>query len=308
MSLTGYLKRFRLQLSYLREHFLGIEFAKRRGLYPAPQRRGPGEVRALAGKFHAGLPAVFSGQASSWAAMAWSPRFFAKNYGDATCRLMTDYGLADFGRRNEYREIPMRDFVAGMKRGKSYLRFSALVAERAELMSSLDTAWLRRFRRWDSLSEAFHLFIGGRGTFTRLHAEMEISLFIQCSGQKKWRLFAPNDYTQLYPSFRGRTHFVTEFDAWPGGEFPLLHGATCYEVILNAGDVLYLPPFWWHYAENLTDSVGVSYRFNAPTLALLTAPFLTAMRLMSYRPSVFYTLYHALVTRRNPLFEVKRGA
>lgn len=174
-------------------------------------------------------------------------------------------------------------------------------------MADLNVDFLKSFRRFDSLSDAYHLFIGAKGTHTRLHSEMEVSLFVQLEGRKRWRLIPAKEYDKVYPQFSGRTHFVTGFDGWPrGNEFPLLKRAEVHEIVLEPGDVLYLPPFWWHYAENLDASVGISYRFNSLSLALHTSPFLTLMRLLAHNPGIFYTFYHAMVTKRNPLFEARR--
>ena len=62
------------------------------------------------------------------------------------------------------------------------------------------------------------------------------------------------------------------------GRFPLWPYVRGYRVTLEAGDVLYNPPFYWHYVHNPTDSLGVGVRFYdvpsmlrvAPTQALLT--------------------------------------
>lgn len=297
---------FLLRCSYFREHFTGVRSARRSEIY---RRLHEAEPARIAGEKN--LPArvgVFRGMAKTWPARKWTLAYFAKNYGNEPCNLLTDYGLADFAHRAEYRQSSLRKVAGEIRAGrKIYLRFSPLIEEKPELKAALDIRWLHSFRRWDSLSEAFHLFIGSKGTYTRLHAEMEISVFMQLQGRKRWRLFPPGDYAKLYPCFMGRTHFVTEFDAWrSSAQFPRVAGAEMTEVILEPGDVLYVPPFWWHYAENLDDGIGVAYRCNSPSLALRSSPFLTMMRLLAHNPSALYTLYHALFTRRNPLFESKR--
>lgn len=297
-----------LRLSYLAQHFFKKNIFDReklwRKLAEVEPRTGPGNaVSKPAQDFQ-----VFRGEARKWPAARWSLGFFKKHYGKTVCHLLTDYGLADFSRRDMYKEASLGSVISQIQKGKRvYLRFSPLIERQPELMAGLNTDYLKSFRRFDSLSDAYHLFIGSKGTYTRLHSEMEVSVFVQLEGRKRWRLIRASDYAMVYPQFSGRTHFVTEFDAWPGkNEFPLLSKAEVHEITLEPGDVLYLPPFWWHYAENPGASVGISYRFNSLSLALKSSPFLTMMRLLSYNPSVFYTFYHAMVTKRNPLFEARR--
>jgi hypothetical protein len=43
--------------------------------------------------------------------------------------------------------------------------------------------------------------------------------------------------------------------------FPLFRQAHPFTTILKPGDLMYLPPDWWHYTTCLDDSIGVSFSF-----------------------------------------------
>ena len=45
-------------------------------------------------------------------------------------------------------------------------------------------------------------------------------------------------------------------------KFPKLESITPYEIELHAGDVLYIPPFFWHHVESLTNCISVLIPFD----------------------------------------------
>jgi len=43
--------------------------------------------------------------------------------------------------------------------------------------------------------------------------------------------------------------------------FPLYHQARGFKLVLHAGEMLYLPPKWWHFVASLDISCSVSFWF-----------------------------------------------
>jgi len=60
--------------------------------------------------------------------------------------------------------------------------------------------------------------------------------------------------------------------------------------VLDAGDVMYIPPFVWHYVENVTTTIAVAYRFFSLRDALRSSWPLTVAKFLSTRPSLFHSL------------------
>jgi ribosomal protein L16 Arg81 hydroxylase len=52
---------------------------------------------------------------------------------------------------------------------------------------------------------------------------------------------------------------VVDIDAVDAERFPLFGGAAYVDVVLGPGQVLYIPPHWWHYVESLETSFSVSF-------------------------------------------------
>lgn len=114
------------------------------------------------------------------------------------------------------------------------------------------------------------IWVGSRGVVTPLHYDAWPGLLFQTHGTKRVLIFAPEDIPALY--------FLPQYavgDRWsrlPGrsGEadleqFPRYRGARRFEGKLNAGEALFIPPFWPHEIEALEPNISVPFRFASRT-------------------------------------------
>jgi Cupin-like domain len=120
------------------------------------------------------------------------------------------------------------------------------------------------------------LLCGKAGAVTPLHFDEQQNLFAQLHGRKRVRLFHPEDYAKLYPwplghpydrqsrivlpPEPGSTVFESERDRERFPEFGA-SPSTEYYVDLEAGEVLYVPQYWWHQMEGETDNISMSWWF-----------------------------------------------
>ena len=250
-------------------------------------------------------PVVFRGAAAAWpATRKWTLDFFEREFGAADCVMIDQVGLLSEEERGRYGQSTVGELIRLIRAGeKPYLRFSPLIKSHPTLLDDLDTQWLRGFRSRFSLREEPQLFIGPAAALTPLHCALESNLFIQLHGRKRWVLY-PARYQPLLdvraerlPYFHSRVH-----PDRPNPEYPLARHAPAFEVVLEEGDVMYIPPFVWHMVESLTASISVGYRYNALRLALRSAWPLTIARFMATNPSVLQTLYYSL-TATNFLYK-----
>ncbi|XP_050067312.1 bifunctional peptidase and arginyl-hydroxylase JMJD5 [Anopheles maculipalpis] len=106
-------------------------------------------------------------------------------------------------------------------------------------------------------------WFGPKGTISPLHTDPCHNLLCQVFGAKTVILARPEDTEKLYP----HDHFIlsntSQVDArQPDYErFPLARDVSFYRVTLHRGEVLYIPPKWWHYVESLSTSFSVSFWF-----------------------------------------------
>eukprot|EP01038_Epipyxis_sp_PR26KG_P014314 gene14314-19198_t len=100
------------------------------------------------------------------------------------------------------------------------------------------------------------LFIGREGTGSPFHHAAVYNMFYMIDGKKKWWFIDPYDSILAYPlNFFGRAAGIL-FCLWPGeyneAAFPLFPYCPVYSTVLNPGDVLFNPPWWWHSIKNIT--------------------------------------------------------
>ena len=161
------------------------------------------------------------------------------------------------------------------------------------------------------------LYIGGGGTYTRAHADPFDNYYLQISGVKRWVLFPPSAAPFLAAAVpRGddganaafvsthppSTRYAT---SPPSAEaFPEFWAAARPEALvvdLQPGDLLHVPPCWFHSVENLGDAtepcVGMSMGWLSPRRAFSCSPLLAACFFV-FNPAFFSTngwLYRRVV-------------
>ena len=138
---------------------------------------------------------------------------------------------------------------------------------------SLETALnVKQLGNWNELTTNL-LLCGPPRAITSCHFDEQQNLFAQLSGRKRVRLYSPSDWPKLYPYPLGHprdrqsqillpmdtttTNTITEQNR----SFPLYAQATEYRVDLNPGDILYVPQYWWHQMEALTQNVSIAWWF-----------------------------------------------
>lgn len=84
----------------------------------------------------------------------------------------------------------------------------------------------------------------------------------QVVGRKYVRLYAPEPAAAMYPHASGLHTNTSRADLERSdlaAAFPLLAAAPFFEAVLEPGDLLYIPPKWWHFVKALTTSFSCSF-------------------------------------------------
>ncbi len=237
---------------------------------------------------------LFKGFAGNWKAVEnWDFEYFAANYGDRQVDINGKIGLTyDVGMDVE--SISLKDYLSQVKNGsKKYLKLSSLVQDEPELQKQLDYKNLGQFKSAFSTGETYYTFIGGSKSFTPMHNEVPCNVFVQVYGRKRWVLYHPNDFLFLGVHAERRPHLYSAIhpDNLDDENFPYLKYANKIEIILEPGDILYVPPLYFHYVENLTDSISVAYKFANVPIMFRVSKFLTFLFFLATRPSLFVTFF-----------------
>nr|XP_029713314.1 bifunctional peptidase and arginyl-hydroxylase JMJD5-like isoform X3 [Aedes albopictus] len=106
-------------------------------------------------------------------------------------------------------------------------------------------------------------WLGPKGTISPLHTDPSHNLLCQVFGSKTIILASPEDTPNLYP----HEHFIlantsrVDMKNIDYDQFPLVRAVRLRRLELRRGEVLYIPPGWWHYVESLAPSFSVSFWF-----------------------------------------------
>lgn len=125
------------------------------------------------------------------------------------------------------------------------------------------------FRHWPDRGRYFGpttaYFLGGAGTWTEAHYDRELNSNFQLAliGRRRMLLFPKSESRNLYKTpfiSNSLVDFSRPLDQLLA-EFPRLAGAGGYDVILEPGDMVYMPKQCWHFVEYFEPSAAVTYVF-----------------------------------------------
>ena len=107
------------------------------------------------------------------------------------------------------------------------------------------------------------LWVGTEGAGTQCHCDTYgCNVVAQLHGRKRWTLFPPSDTKCLYPTrvpYEESSIFSQVHIAQPNlVQHPDFALASPTSVVLEPGQVLFVPRHWWHHVECLEDAVSVN--------------------------------------------------
>lgn len=123
------------------------------------------------------------------------------------------------------------------------------------------------------------VWIGSTGVVTPLHHDAWPGLLFQYHGSKRVVMYSPADRPNLYfssPFDHGSrwSQLPARSSEADGAEFPLAERAVRHEGRLEAGEALFIPPYWSHEVEALAPNISIPFRFNVGAAERLNPGFL----------------------------------
>lgn len=101
-----------------------------------------------------------------------------------------------------------------------------------------------------------YLWFGAAGTFTPLHHDTMNVLFCQIHGRKRVLLINPDETPWLYNEVA--VYSEVRIEKPELARYPLFRHVAPVEVLMNPGEVLFIPVGWWHCVQSLDTSISVS--------------------------------------------------
>lgn len=109
---------------------------------------------------------------------------------------------------------------------------------------------------------SINIWIGQPHVIAHCHYDGYHNFYAQLYGTKKFTMFKPTNWPGLYPyPFLHPSHAQAQINISNPSDvkqYPLILNVESHEVILEPGDLLYMPPLWFHHVESMDVSISVN--------------------------------------------------
>ncbi len=210
-------------------------------------------------------PVIITGMLDVWPALArWTPNYLKSTYGHLEVEVQ-------FGRSQDpdyeinsnvhKKRMPFAEYVDLVNNGQASNDFYMTANNSGHNGQVLKPLWadvplLTEYLKADESNQGFFWY-GPRGTITPLHHDLTNNFMAQVQGRKLIRMVPPSRLPDVY----NHRHCYSKVDvANPDYEqFPLFKNIRPIDVILNPGEILFLPVGYWHHVTGLDVSITMTY-------------------------------------------------
>jgi hypothetical protein len=218
----------------------------------AVPRVRPMSATAFRTRAREGLPFLIPGAVARWPICALGPEVLRERFGGVPVRARVgDYIGTAFAPDRAMQDMTMRE----------YLDLADATEGLPPYLGNLELRELNSLCHWPTYFEKMgppRFWIGPAGTVTPLHSDFDDNIFAQVWGTKRIFLAPPHHDEFLYTREANPVLFGSPFDpeAPDFDRYPLARQATMIEVIVQPGDMLYVPAGWYHQVRALTFSLS----------------------------------------------------
>jgi lysine-specific demethylase 8 len=219
--------------------------------------------------YSANRPIVVLGAMDDWPAMKlWTPAYFQEVLAGMRYPLrVTDdeleYAFVDHNKR----EMSVADYIGALEeedlQGSRRPYFGNI-----PMASDRTRQWFRPVRDHftfppvltDRVGEEVRFWIGAYGQKSSIHNDSNHGLNAQVYGRKHFVLYPPDQHERLYTQRITDETWASQID-WERPDltrYPRFADAEGFEVMLEPGEMLYVPAFWWHAAKAVSTAINVN--------------------------------------------------
>lgn len=200
----------------------------------------------------------------------WTPEYLLQKIGDREVTVnhsvTGEYDYAVDGQIKKI-EMPLSKLIAYIvsdekDKNSYYLQHSSIKKNFPKLHKDLEEPSI--IKKTDNL-EHVNLWLGGKGCLTQLHYDRNQNFLMQFRGVKEITFFSSSDTPYLYPiEGEGQITSISEIKLADVNydKFPLFKKAKPFFAKLEPGDMIYMPPGWWHQVKTVQWSISVNYWWN----------------------------------------------
>ncbi|MCL6294967.1 cupin-like domain-containing protein [Jejuia spongiicola] len=212
--------------------------------------------------FNKKRPVIIKGHAKDWGATKkWGLDFFLKLKDDKDILLLSDNFIQD---DNRYKSDSFKAYIQRLKDTeknntpvKDYLTTLDVFKYYPHLKNDVDFSLFEKHTKTNDVSA----WIGPANTISGFHADTANNLYAQIKGEKMFIIASTKYNKYMYPSKKhiyGAVASEVDINKFSYEEHPKIKEVEFHSVILQPGDVLFVPQNWWHYVQALTPSISIS--------------------------------------------------
>lgn len=229
----------------------------------------------------AGVPIVLRNSVTTqWRARHWTPEYLEKKLSvvsgvyENSNRWFGPYFdqhkplLSSAKRVNEYTtnlELPAKEFFHRIQHPDNdsghYIYFTTDIDQLGEwAVNEVDP--VEELLSLNPQRSSINVWMGQPHVIAHCHYDGYHNLYAQLYGKKRFILIKPTNWPGLYPyPFLHPSHAQAQVNASNEEDrqiFPLVEKVETLEAVLEPGDLLYIPPLWFHEVESLDVSISVN--------------------------------------------------
>ncbi|XP_065197388.1 uncharacterized protein LOC135828886 [Sycon ciliatum] len=225
-----------------------------------------------------GRPFVVRGGIKSWPAYEkWTDEYLMSKVGNDQTMVThaPDNIFYFYGKKHDMTESTVGDFLSTYRdpnRKKNlYLAQHPLQSEDGTKSKIRDDVKQPPFTKFLHLEDAF-VWMGGGDQVTPVHFDNSENVMCMVAGRKHIRIFEPGMSNFLYPLVQNKNTAVTSQVRNASNrnqpDFPEFAQASSLTVTLEAGDLFFLPAYWWHEVTSFDRNIAVNWWFNTHSYVL----------------------------------------
>ena len=224
------------------------------------------------------IPVVLEGFARDWPAVRkWSPEYFKEQFGHQSVRARADSrSVTDFTLEDTSLADLIDDICAGGKMSangwEDFFNNNPQLREDLGIANMGDYLVHKKNRkgikgRILGRILSTQMFMQNQTCCTGWHCASGVNLFANIYGRKRWLMAAPRHMIWMYPVIHRDLHVhlshvdhrKTHAELAAEG-YELYQYVPKYTTVLEPGDVIYVPLWWWHAVDNESVAIGVAHR------------------------------------------------
>lgn len=215
-------------------------------------------------------PVILEDVAADWPALTkWDTAYLRDRFGDHTVAYQQGRSAADH--RDSFidhtREAPFRVYLDLIDRSETtndyYLIAHDRMLDRPGFRPLLDDIIFdeRYLDPGDTQGRVF-FWLGPAGAATPMHRDLGNVYLAQIRGRKAIKLAPSLQMHRIYNELG--YHSEADFEDLEAGDYPMLDKAQIAEVVIEPGEMLFIPLGWWHHVKALDQTItitGNNFRF-----------------------------------------------